>query len=209
MNFPNNPAVGDIFEAQGLSFIWNGSVWALVSSEAAGGGVPRGGIIMWSGAANAIPPGWALCDGANGRPDLRGRFIIGAGGVYNPGDTGGAESVTLTEAQMPAHTHAVNLNTDQAAAHTHGVNDPGHSHPFSYTRTVSASGDGNGPVFNELRILSTNTQASATAAEDTGISIASGGAHTHAVSGTTGSRGGGAAHENRPPYFALAYIIRL
>lgn len=49
---------------------------------------PSGGIIMWSGAVNDIPVGWALCDGSNGTPDLRDRFIVGAGGAYSVGDTG-------------------------------------------------------------------------------------------------------------------------
>ena len=52
--------------------------------------VPAGLIAAWSGAASAVPAGWALCDGANGTPDLRGRFLVGAGGDYAVGDTGGA-----------------------------------------------------------------------------------------------------------------------
>lgn len=76
------------------------TVW---TDPPAGGGssIPTGGIIIWSGAE--VPTGWALCDGTNGTPDLRGRFVLGAGGTYNPGDTGGSEEVTLTVAQMPAH----------------------------------------------------------------------------------------------------------
>lgn len=58
--------------------------------------VPQGAILLWSGAANAIPSGWALCDGTNGTPDLRGRFLVGAGGSYAVGATGGAASEALT-----------------------------------------------------------------------------------------------------------------
>ena len=71
----------------------------------------QGMIIMWSGAANTIPSGWALCDGQNGRPDLRNRFVIGAGGNYNPKAYGGNEthshsgSITLTASDIPAHRH--------------------------------------------------------------------------------------------------------
>ena len=57
--------------------------------------VPAGLIAAWSGAASAVPAGWALCDGANGTPDLRGRFLVGAGGDYAVGDTGGAATETL------------------------------------------------------------------------------------------------------------------
>src|SRR5690554_1918614 len=65
-----------------------------------------GMIVAWSGAANQIPNGWALCDGNNGTPDLRGRFILGYGAS---GDTlrgiGGNRSITLTVAQLPPHGH--------------------------------------------------------------------------------------------------------
>lgn len=193
MNFPNNPTVGDIFDSGGVSFVWNGAVWALVSSEAAGGGVPRGGIILWSGAANAIPAGWALCDGAGGTPDLRGRFIVGAGGVYNPGDIGGAETVTLAEANMPAHTHGVNITTDQAAAHQHSI-------PATFNAKIYHN-QGDSTRLTSIGVIGETPPTITT----TGAA----GAHTHAVSGNTGSKGGGAAHENRPPYFALAYIMRL
>lgn len=71
----------------------------------------QGMIIMWSGTANNIPSGWALCDGQNGRPDLRNRFVIGAGDSYNPKSYGGNEthshsgSFTLTASDIPAHRH--------------------------------------------------------------------------------------------------------
>ena len=56
--------------------------------------VPRGGVILWHGASNAVPKGWAICDGTNGTPDLRDRFVIGAGGKYGLDATGGAASAT-------------------------------------------------------------------------------------------------------------------
>ena len=59
--------------------------------------VPAGTIALWSGAASAVPTGWALCDGQNGTPDLRGRFVVGAGGeAYAVGDTGGAATEELS-----------------------------------------------------------------------------------------------------------------
>ena len=51
--------------------------------------VPGGFIGMWSGSAETIPTGWALCDGTNGTPDLTERFILGAGKGDTPGTTGG------------------------------------------------------------------------------------------------------------------------
>ena len=51
-----------------------------------------GMIKIWFGSIATIPDGWRLCDGINGTPDLRHRFVIGAGPSYLPDDTGGAES---------------------------------------------------------------------------------------------------------------------
>ena len=59
-----------------------------------GGGVPNGAIIMWSGTVATIPDGFSLCDGSNGTPDLRNRFVIGAGGTYAVGATGGSSATT-------------------------------------------------------------------------------------------------------------------
>lgn len=78
--------------------------------EVPGGGgsdFPSGGIIIWSGAADNIPSGWALCDGQNNTPDLRGKFVLGAGTSHAVGTTGGEENVTLTMAQMPSHNHPI------------------------------------------------------------------------------------------------------
>ena len=76
-----------------------------VDSLSAKSGFPSGGIIIWSGASDAVPSGWALCDGANGTPDLRGRFVVGAGGTYAVGASGGEAVHTLTENEMPRHRH--------------------------------------------------------------------------------------------------------
>lgn len=61
------------------------------------GGIPIGGIILWSGAEAAIPADWALCDGNNGTPNLQDRFVIGAGSTYAPDATGGASTHTHTQ----------------------------------------------------------------------------------------------------------------
>ena len=60
------------------------------ATAAAAASFPVGGIIMWSGTIAAIPTGWALCNGSNGTPDLRDRFVIGAGSTYAVGATGGS-----------------------------------------------------------------------------------------------------------------------
>lgn len=79
------------------------------------GGIPSGLIALWSGASNAIPSGWYLCNGANGTPNLMDRFVVGAGSGYAVGATGGSTSAsisgttgatTLTTTQMPSHSHS-------------------------------------------------------------------------------------------------------
>jgi microcystin-dependent protein len=68
--------------------------------------IPTGGIIMWSGSIVSIPTGWALCDGANGTPDLRDRFVVGAGSSYSVGATGGSK-----DAVVVSHTHTGTANS--------------------------------------------------------------------------------------------------
>jgi len=73
--------------------------------------LPAGVILLWSGSIGSIPSGWALCDGTGTTPDLRDRFIVGAGtgGSYAVDATGGSTTSgahTLTTSEMPAHTHS-------------------------------------------------------------------------------------------------------
>jgi hypothetical protein len=75
--------------------------------------IPSGFIGMWSGSVASIPTGWLLCDGSNGTPDLRDRFVIGAGSTHTPGATGGNK-----DAIVVSHTH------------TATVTDPGHNHTY-------------------------------------------------------------------------------
>ena len=71
-------------------------------------GIPQGFIGMWYGATNAIPSGWALCDGQNSTPDLRNKFIVGAsdstGDTTYPGVSVGATG-GQADAIVPNHTH--------------------------------------------------------------------------------------------------------
>jgi len=143
--------------------------------------VPSGVIVMWSGSVATIPSGWYICDGTNGTPNLTGRFVVHAdadsGGTYNPGDTGGADSVTLTTSQIPSHTHTFSGTTDNASA-------------FNGDNMLGAGGSiGQG-------------------AGNLNHAYQGDGTHNHTFSGTTNSTGGGGSHENRPPYYALAYIMK-
>lgn len=141
-----------------------------------GAAIPSGVIVMWSGSTTSVPSGWALCDGTNGTPDLKDRFVVSVGPSYAVGAVGGVASVTLTAAQMPSHNH--------------GVNDPGHSHPY-YFWTLA---DG-GCCWAAGNSFHYELPSATTGASQTGISIQ--------------NAGGGQAHENRPPYYALAFIMKL
>ena len=152
-----------------------------------------GMIMMFTG--SSAPSGWAFCDGNNGTPDLRNRFIVGAGSTYSSGDTGGVNTVTLTESQMPEHNHTF------SASDTH-----------DHEMVVCDNSTGNNPIHvNATRYSSTfNAAAFHTLAANaqTGVQPA-----TVSVSGDTGNKGGTngvtQSHENRPPYYALSYIMKL
>lgn len=177
--------------------------YAALTNETGAGPVPPGGIIMWSGSVASIPAGWALCDGTNDTPDLRGRFIVGyqAG---NPdygtiGNTGGASAVTLTTNQIPTHNHTASTVADHTHTGTTGGNGA-HSHKLdNLTNLVggdrglaSGSKSGSSDTWNNP---SNHTHTFTTAGA---------GSHTH----TIGNTGGGQSHENRPPYYVLAYIMK-
>lgn len=103
-----------------------------------GGGVPAGCIVLWSGAASDIPDGWHLCDGTNGTPDLRDRFVVGAGDAYTPGATGGNAQVTLTKEQIPAHTHTYSKASGSTSSY--GMSNGGTSVIKSVSSTSTDSG---------------------------------------------------------------------
>jgi hypothetical protein len=101
--------------------------------------VPSGLIIIWSGTRASIPTGWVLCDGTNSTPDLRGRFIRGASGdAPSPvavGTFGGANTVTLSTANLASHPHSGNSG-NQSANHTHTATTGTQSANHTHTATV-------------------------------------------------------------------------
>ena len=213
----------------GLSGANYGSSGQVLTSQGSGSaaawttviGVPSGIIAVWSGSEGSIPSGWYLCNGSNSTPDLRNRFIVGAGSgsSYSVGDTGGSNTVTLSTSQIPAHSHTTNNHSHNASVsdpghgHSVSVSDPGHYHNTSVTGAKLFPGYGGAHVpyggaggypGTHFNMSNANTGISANASNaNTSISVSTGNANP-----STNNTGGGGSHENRPPYYALCYIMK-
>lgn len=182
---------------------------AQLNSLATNGVIPVGGIIMWSGSIASIPSGWALCDGTAGTPNLRDRFIVGAGTTFAPGATGGAFTVT-----SGSHTHTMAA----AGGHNHSGSAggtaltvaqlPSHTHTWSGTQTSEDNNYTAGS--NWLREGSTvNSSAFTVTTNATG----EGATHTHTIDAEpnhthTLDAGGEHTHNITPPYYALCFIMK-
>lgn len=164
------------------------------------GSLPSGSVMIWSGSAATIPVGWLLCNGTNGTPNLLDRFVTGAGSTYAVGGTGGVTTVTLTQAQTPAHVHSFSGVTSTNGVHNHTVSDPTHTHTYN-----APTGAGAAPFGSIFRGI----VATASEAVFTGVTLASDGAHTHTFTTTSTSIGGDGSHTNMPPYYALCYVMKI
>lgn len=157
--------------------------------------LPKGIITMWSGSIAAIPSGWVLCDGTNGTPDLRDRFIVGArqdeGGVAKTNVTG-----TLSvngDGEIPAHSHGVGtLITASAGEHSHNLNYYAGSYDNDNIFVLrERSLRDNLPINDMFSQLTANPA----------------GAHAHTITGSTANTGSGT--KNVAVYYALAFIMKL
>ena len=158
-----NPSTNTL---KATNFSGDGSLLTnITTGQLQGAGIfVTGMIILWSGASDAIPTGFTLCDGNNNTPDLRGRFVVGfhdSNGDYDVDDTGGAETVTLSIAEMPNHKHDTSVDNTKLF-------------PSNGQTSINFGGAGGYP----------------------------------ATTFTMSNTGGGGAHENRPPYYALCYIMK-
>lgn len=147
--------------------------------------LPSGVILLWSGAISAIPSGWVLCNGSNSTPDLRNRFVVGAGSTYAVGATGGS-----ADAVVVSHSHTASSSSSSS------VSDPGHSH------TTQGNGAPNGGGAGQAYTSGTNQPPHTINSSTTGISVST------STSTTVNSAGVSGTNANLPPYYALAYIMK-
>lgn len=166
------------------------------------GATPVGAIMMWSGNPSTLPKGWALCDGTNGTPNLTGRFIVG----YDPNDA----DYNATQKTGPNFTDAdgtsdgtntqdakqVRLLSTQSGlpSHGHDVDEKPHSH--GYTDIFRNDGYAGGDK---------GARGGFTASEDRNTTLTSTGL---TIKNST-QQNASTSIENRPPYYVLAYIIKL
>ena len=151
----------DVTNADNADTVGGKTVEQLISAA-----MPVGSIILWSGNTSTIPTNWKLCNGTNGTPDLRNRFVIGAGNSYGVGATGGEANHTLSVAEIPSHSHASGGESNYNVM-KNGNGELGYTHYQESWETVPMNS-----------LSSSNT-------------------------------GGSQAHNNMPPYYALAYIQKI
>lgn len=133
-----------------------------VANTSTGTTIPAGMISLWYGSIGGVPLGWYLCDGSNGTPDLRDRFVVGAGSTYSVAATGGSANAIVV-----SHTHTA----------TSTVTDPGHFHSFTARQDASNTSYVAGPSADA------GQKTENTASKTTGVTVAT----TNASAGTSGT----------------------
>lgn len=169
--------------------------------------IPQGLIAMWSGVS--APAGWFLCDGTNGTPDLRDRFIVGANTNKPLGTSGG----TSTTNSAGNHTHSMT----GAGFHSHtGLTGstalttaqmPSHSHDIALKYT-SVGGAGSSRQYWTRSAVDPLTDATVGSTSVGGAqghthTLSQDGEHAHAL-----VEAGSHTHTLTPPYYALAFIMK-
>jgi hypothetical protein len=189
----DNFVVGGNLAVTGTSAFTGVATFALAPVITAGGGIiPSGGIIMWSGSIVSIPSGWFLCNGSNGTPDLRNRFVVGAGSTYAVGGTGGS-----ADAIVVAHTHTgTTSNKSLTGSFEIRSSAVATSQVYAGSGITSVSADGGA---SRGTIIGSSEEQNAS-------KVSFNASHDHTF--TTASSGSSGTNANLPPYYALAYIMK-
>jgi hypothetical protein len=150
-----------------------------------------GMIMLWSGSSASIPSGWLLCDGSNSTPDLRNRFVVGAGSTYAVNATGGSADAAVVD-----HTHTGTTSTRSLTG----------------SFDIRSSAAGAFQVYRDTGIVTSITSGpsnpswSSIGGDQATARISFDASHNHSF--TTNSTGSSGTNANLPPYFALAYIMK-
>ena len=156
-------------------------------AAAASAFIPSGVIVMWSGSIAAIPAGWVICDGTNSTPDLRDRFVVGAGSSYA---VAASNSLSAKDAIVVSHSH-----TSQSASLSGSIT--------GIAQSFGSSGTASG-VFTKT----TGNNVSETPIQNDvndGGGVTFNGNHSHTIN----SAGSSGTNANLPPYYALAFIMKV
>ena len=158
-----------------------------ITAASSGQPFATGMIMMFQGAT--APSGWAFCDGQNGTPDLRDRFIVGSGSTYSLNATGGSADATLV-----SHSHTTNSTIEEGSTNAKSLTGTFKNEPHGNTVTTTG-------IFTQT-VVNHNEDSSQ---GNGGILVSIDATHRH----TTDSQGSSATNANLPPYYALAFIIKL
>ena len=231
------PLAGQTYEARvrSINSVGTGAWSETVIRMAVDSVVPVGTIIAYAGDWTTPPMDWLRCDGAahsrtgeaalyarigttygagDGSttfnvPEGRGRFLYGKRDSDALGATGGAETITLTIAQMPTHSHAGPSHTHTLPSHSHSI--PSHSHGYSQMRSREINWSDDGPgrytaFLGRWAVVPNTVQR--TSGGYAGTSGDSGGGSTGSSSMSIEDAGSGQSHPNMPPYLAINFLIR-
>ena len=213
---------GQYFDAGSISVSYKTAGSA--STTAPADDSPVGVISMWAGSTSSIPDGWQLCDGGSAAtselqsvvgstvPDLRDKFIVGAGNTYSVGNTGGSPNAVVVEHSHTgeSHAHGINTSFNISASGTTSTDDVPHTHPIAGTvgtgSGLNAGADYTGNYSPRSTNAATDTNHSHTFSINTTASLS--GSTENGGGGNTGVEGVNAEGKNLPPYYSLCYIIK-
>ena len=173
---------------------------------------------MWSGAT--APSGWSICDGSNGTPNLQDKFVISRGSVYAQGTQGGSATKTLGTENLPSHTHTTGTLAASGGSHSHNFSATGtntHSHDFNGVTNDDHNDTARKAIVVRNDSASYNNATGGSGVQNASITVSMSGTTDPSgnlslgVSGNTGDQGGtlGQSFDILPPYYALAYIMRI
>ena len=163
----------------------NGDIQSIDTISYLDNAIPKGVIVAWSG--TTTPNGWRICDGTNNTPDLRGRFILG----WSTNNTSGLATndpqtnITVNEINQKRGKETVKLEIKHIPTHNHDIVGKGDDSGYCATGECTFYSTDRWTNDREVRASKSNGKL---VVENTG---------------------GDQPHDNMPPYFVLAYIMKI